>query len=78
MFKKIKAMAAGVANKIRGFVLAKETEIVAKAHTILDGTIAEAVFLMSYHTLLKTQLFLGASLHMRCHSQKSGLRMHSM
>lgn len=42
MFKKIKAMAAGVANKIKGFVSAKETEIVAKAHTVLDGTVAEA------------------------------------
>ena len=42
MFKKIKAMAVGVANKIKGFVSAKETEIVAKAHTVLDGTVAEA------------------------------------
>lgn len=42
MFKKIKAMATGVANKIKGFVSAKETEIVAKAHTVLDGTVAEA------------------------------------
>ena len=42
MFKKIKAMATGVANKIKGFVSAKETEIVAKAHTVLDGTAAEA------------------------------------
>ena len=42
MFKKIKAMAAGVANKIKGFVSAKETEIFAKAHTVLDGTAAEA------------------------------------
>ena len=42
MFKKIKAMAAGVANKIKGFVSVKETEIVAKSHTVLDGTAAEA------------------------------------
>lgn len=42
MFKKIKAMATGVANKIKGFVSAKETEFVAKAHTVLDGTAAEA------------------------------------
>ena len=42
MFKKIKAMATGVANKVKGFVSAKETEIVAKAHTVLDGTVAEA------------------------------------
>lgn len=42
MFKKIKAMAADVANKIKDFVSAKETEIVAKAHTVLDGTAAEA------------------------------------
>ena len=43
MFKKIKAMAAGVANKIKGFVSVKETEIVAKAHTVLDGTAAETL-----------------------------------
>ena len=43
MFKKIKAMAAGVANKIKGFVSAKETEIVAKDHTVLDGTAAETL-----------------------------------
>ena len=42
MFKKIKAMATGVANKIKGFVSAKETEFVSKAHTVLDGTAAEA------------------------------------
>ncbi len=42
MFKKIKAMATGVANKVKGFVSAKETEITAKAHAVLDGTVAEA------------------------------------
>lgn len=42
MFKKIKAIAAGAANKIKGFISAKETEIIAKAHTVLDGTAAEA------------------------------------
>ena len=42
MFKKIKAMAKGIATKVKGFVSAKETEIVAKAHTVLDGTAAEA------------------------------------
>ena len=42
MFKKIKAMASGIANKVKGFVSAKETEMVAKAHAVLDGTAAEA------------------------------------
>ena len=42
MFKKIKAMATGVANRVKGFVSAKETEITAKAHAVLDGTVAEA------------------------------------
>ena len=42
MFKKIKSMATGVANKVKGFVSAKETEMAAKAHAILDGTVAEA------------------------------------
>ena len=42
MFKKIKSMATGVANKVKGFVSAKETEMTAKAHTVLDGTVAEA------------------------------------
>ena len=42
MFKKIKAMAKGFANKVKGFVSAKETEMVAKAHAALDGTVAEA------------------------------------
>ena len=42
MFKKIKSMATGVANKAKGFVSAKETEMAAKAHTVLDGTVAEA------------------------------------
>ena len=42
MFKKIKAMAKGFANKVKSFVSAKETEIVAKAHTVLDGTAVEA------------------------------------
>ncbi len=42
MFKKIKSMATGVANKVKGFVSAKETEMAAKAHAVLDGTIAEA------------------------------------
>ena len=35
MFKKIKSMATGVANKVKGFVSAK-------AHAVLDGTVAEA------------------------------------
>ena len=42
MFNKIKSMATGVANKVKGFVSAKETEITAKAHAVLDGTVAEA------------------------------------
>ena len=42
MFKKIKSMATGVANKVKGFVSAKETEMAAKSHAVLDGTVAEA------------------------------------
>ena len=42
MFKKIRSMATGVANKVKGFVSAKETEMAAKAHAVLDGTVAEA------------------------------------
>ena len=42
MFNKIKSMATGVANKVKGFVAAKETEMAAKAHAVLDGTVAEA------------------------------------
>ena len=42
MFNKIKAMATGVANKVKGFVSAKETEMAAKAHAVLDGTCGEA------------------------------------
>lgn len=37
MFNKIKSMATGVANKVKGFVAAKETEMMAKAHAVLDG-----------------------------------------
>lgn len=42
MFKKIRSMATGVANKVKGFISAKETEMTAKAHAVLDGTVAEA------------------------------------
>ena len=42
MFKKIKSMATGLANKVKGFVSAKETEMAAKAHAVLDGTCGEA------------------------------------
>ena len=42
MFKKIKSMATGITNKEKGFVAAKETEIMSKAHAVLDGTVAEA------------------------------------
>ncbi len=42
MFKKIKTMATNVANKVKNFVSEKETEMMAKAHTALDGTVAEA------------------------------------
>ena len=41
MFNKIKSIATGVANKVKGFVSAKETEMAAKAHAVLDGTVAE-------------------------------------
>lgn len=39
---KVKAFAAKVVNKVKSFFSAKETEIVAKAHEVLDGTVAEA------------------------------------
>ena len=42
MFKRFKSIATGVANKVKGFVSAKETEMTAKAHAVLDGTVAEA------------------------------------
>ena len=42
MFKKIKSMATGVANKVKVFFSAKETEMAAKAHAVLDCTVAEA------------------------------------
>ena len=42
MFNKIKSIATGVANKVKGFVSAKETEMAVKAHAVLDGTVAEA------------------------------------
>ena len=42
MFKRFKSIATGVANKVKGFVSAKETEMAAKAHAVLDGTVAEA------------------------------------
>ena len=42
MFKRFKSIATGVANKVKGFVSAKETEMMAKAHEVLDGTVAEA------------------------------------
>ena len=42
MFNKIKSIATGVANKVKGFVSSKETEMTAKAHAVLDGTVAEA------------------------------------
>ena len=41
MFKKIKAMTTGVANKVKGFISAKETEMAAKAHAVLDATCGE-------------------------------------
>ena len=41
MFKRFKSIATGVANKVKGFVSAKETEMAAKAHAVLDGTVAE-------------------------------------
>lgn len=42
MFNKVKSIATGVANKVKGFISAKETEMMAKAHAVLDGTVAEA------------------------------------
>lgn len=42
MFKRFKSIATGVANKVKGFISAKETEVMAKAHAVLDGTVAEA------------------------------------
>ena len=42
MFKRFKSIATGVANKVKGFVSVKETEMTAKAHAVLDGTVAEA------------------------------------
>lgn len=42
MFNKIKSIATGVANKVKGFVSTKKTEMAAKAHAVLDGTVAEA------------------------------------
>jgi len=42
MFKKIKSVATSVAKKVKGFVSARETEVVAKVHAVLDGTVAEA------------------------------------
>lgn len=42
MFNKIKSIATEVANKVKGYVSAKETEMMAKAHAVLDGTVAEA------------------------------------
>ena len=38
---KVKAFAAKVVNKVKYFFSAKETEIAAKAHEVLDGTVAE-------------------------------------
>lgn len=42
MFNKIKSIATGVANKVKGFFSTKKTEMAAKAHAVLDGTVAEA------------------------------------
>jgi len=42
MFKKIKSVVKDVAKKIKDFVSAKETEMMAKAHAVLGRTVAEA------------------------------------
>lgn len=42
MFNKIKSIATGVANKVKGSVSTKKTEMEAKAHAVLDGNVAEA------------------------------------
>lgn len=39
---KVKGFAAKVVNKVKSFFSAKETGISAKAHEVLDGTVAEA------------------------------------
>jgi len=42
MFNKIKTMAVNAANKVKTAFSAKQTELTAKAHAVLDGTVAEA------------------------------------
>ena len=39
---KVKALAAKVVTKVKSFFSAKETDIAAKAHYVLDVTVAEA------------------------------------
>ena len=42
MFNKIKTMAVNAANKVKTAFSAKQTELTAKAHAVLDGTVAES------------------------------------
>ena len=42
MFNKISEVATKVANKVKDFCSSKQTEVMAKAHAVLDGTVAEA------------------------------------
>ena len=42
MFNKIKTMAVNAANKVKTAFSPKQTELTAKAHAVLDGTVAEA------------------------------------
>ena len=42
MFNKIKTMVVNAANKVKTAFSAKQTELTAKAHAVLDGTVAEA------------------------------------
>ena len=41
MLNKIKSMATGVANKVKTAFSAKQTELTAKIHAVLDGTVME-------------------------------------
>ena len=39
MFNKISEVATKVANKVKDFCSSKQTEVMAKAHAVLDGTV---------------------------------------
>lgn len=42
MFNKIKTMAANAVNTVKGAFAEKKAQATAKAHSVLDGTVAEA------------------------------------